>query len=154
MTPETITTTAECPECVGALALNQVELGEILACDDCGAELEVRLSDRENTSIVGDPTPSTTVITPNGDGVNDVFTLPFALFKLTREAPVYIEIFDLSGAPVRRGLTHSSSGRFVRVWDGTRPSGDLVEPGVYIYRIRVDADARTVEHFGVVHVVY
>ena len=42
MTPETITTTAECPECAGTLALNQVELGEILACDDCGAELEVR----------------------------------------------------------------------------------------------------------------
>ncbi len=119
-----------------------------------GAELEVRLSDHENTSIVADPTPSTIVITPNGDGVNDVFTLPFALFKLTREAPVFVEVFDLSGAPVRRGLTHSSSGRFVRVWDGTRPSGDFVEPGVYIYRIRVDADARTVEHFGVVHVVY
>jgi hypothetical protein len=119
-----------------------------------GAELEVRLRDSENTSIVGVPTPSTTVITPNGDGVNDIFTLPFALFKLTREAPVYVEVFDLSGAPVRRGLTRSSSGRFVRVWDGTRPSGDLVEPGVYIYRIRVDADARTVERFGVVHVVY
>lgn len=119
-----------------------------------GAELEVRLRDSENTSIVGALAPSTTVLTPNGDGVNDVFTLPFSLFKLTREAPVYVEVFDLSGAPVRRGLTHSSSGRFVRVWDGTRPSGDLVEPGVYIYRVRVEADARTVERFGVVHVVY
>jgi alpha-aminoadipate carrier protein LysW len=42
MTTDTITTTAECPECVGTLALDQVEMGEIMACDDCGAELEVR----------------------------------------------------------------------------------------------------------------
>ena len=42
MIANTITTSTECPECVGALALNQVELGEILVCEDCGAELEVR----------------------------------------------------------------------------------------------------------------
>lgn len=42
MTNNTITTSAECPECVGNLNLNAVEQGEILVCDDCGAELEVR----------------------------------------------------------------------------------------------------------------
>mgnify|MGYP001168898863 FL=1 len=42
MTANTITTSSECPECIGKLTLEQVELGEILTCDDCGADLEVR----------------------------------------------------------------------------------------------------------------
>ena len=42
MSVENVTTTSECPECAGELTLDQVELGEILGCDDCGAELEVR----------------------------------------------------------------------------------------------------------------
>ena len=42
MTTNTITTSAQCPECVGVLLLNAVEQGEILVCEDCGAELEVR----------------------------------------------------------------------------------------------------------------
>ncbi len=119
-----------------------------------GAELEVRLLNSEQTSIVGAPTPPTAAITPNGDGLNDVLTLPFSLFKLTREAPVFVEIFELSGTPVRRGLAQSLSGRAVRVWDARRPSGDLVDPGVYLYRVRVDADAGQVERVGVVNVIY
>ena len=42
MSVENVTTTSECPECAGELTLDQVELGESLVCDDCGAELEVR----------------------------------------------------------------------------------------------------------------
>ncbi|HJP31233.1 MAG: gliding motility-associated C-terminal domain-containing protein [Candidatus Latescibacteria bacterium] len=119
-----------------------------------GAELEVRLKDSQNTSIVGELVPPTAVITPNDDGINDVLSLPFSLFKLTREAPVFVEIFELSGRPVRRGLARSASGRMIRVWDGTHPSGDLVRPGVYLFRVRVDADAGQVERTGVVGVVY
>jgi hypothetical protein len=119
-----------------------------------GAELEVRLEDSQNTSIVSEPAPPTAIITPNDDGLNDVLTLPFSVFKLSREAPVYVEIFDLSGAAVRRGNTPSASGRVVRVWDGTDASGDRVEPGLYVYRVRVDADAGEVERLGMVAVAY
>ena len=41
MTNNTVTTTTECPECIGAIPLQQAELGEIVVCGDCGAELEV-----------------------------------------------------------------------------------------------------------------
>ncbi len=119
-----------------------------------GGELEVRLTEGQNTPVIGDAVPVTMVMTPNGDGVNDVFTLPFTLFKLTREAPVFVEIFSLAGAPVRRGFSQSSSGRHVRVWDGTRASGARVEPGVYLYRVRVEADAGEVARVGIVSVVY
>ena len=32
---------ATCPECEAEIALNNVMRGEIVACPDCGAELEV-----------------------------------------------------------------------------------------------------------------
>ncbi len=38
----TVKIAAECPECAGAIALHSNTLkGEIVACPDCGAELEV-----------------------------------------------------------------------------------------------------------------
>ena len=40
MTVDNVTTTSECPECAGELTLDQVELGEILVCDDCGDVVE------------------------------------------------------------------------------------------------------------------
>lgn len=37
----TMTAAAVCPECEGALALNNVMEGEIVVCPDCGIDLEV-----------------------------------------------------------------------------------------------------------------
>ncbi len=51
MTVDNVTTTSECPECAGELTLDQVELGEILVCDDCGDELEVRSLDPLSISL-------------------------------------------------------------------------------------------------------
>ena len=42
MSTNTVTTTTECPECIGTIPLQQAELGEIVVCGDCGAELELR----------------------------------------------------------------------------------------------------------------
>ncbi len=42
MTNNTVTATTECPECIGAIPLQKAELGEIIVCGDCGAELELR----------------------------------------------------------------------------------------------------------------
>ena len=51
MTVDNVTTTSECPECAGELTLDQVELGEILVCEDCGDELEVRSLDPLSISL-------------------------------------------------------------------------------------------------------
>ncbi|MFH0776866.1 MAG: lysine biosynthesis protein LysW [Patescibacteria group bacterium] len=38
--------TAKCPKCDATLSLDdKVELGEIISCDECGAELEVKKID-------------------------------------------------------------------------------------------------------------
>lgn len=38
-------TILQCPECAGELTASPRLVGEILDCDDCGAELEVRSLD-------------------------------------------------------------------------------------------------------------
>lgn len=118
------------------------------------AALEVRLSDGDPVPLVGVLRPSTPVLTPNGDGVSEEWTLPFDVYKLTAPAPLHIEIFDLAGRPVRRGTSIVSGGRAVRIWDGTDHRGQRVPPGTYLYRLRLDADAGEAERTGVVHVVY
>ncbi len=32
---------ANCPDCAAELDLNELELGELIVCDDCGSEIEV-----------------------------------------------------------------------------------------------------------------
>ena len=41
MAIETITATAECPECLGALELKDVMQSEIVQCPECASEFEV-----------------------------------------------------------------------------------------------------------------
>jgi len=119
-----------------------------------GASLAVRLSSADNP-LVADVEPRAPAFTPNGDGVNDVFVLAYSLLKLTRPAPVFFEIFDLSGKRVRQGYVgEDESGRFVRLWDGRDQSGGRAAPGLYIYQVQVEADAETAARQGVVGVVY
>ncbi len=40
-----VNATVECPECAGDVNLVDAEEGEILVCDDCGAELELVKTD-------------------------------------------------------------------------------------------------------------
>jgi alpha-aminoadipate carrier protein LysW len=41
MALQTVTATAECPECFGEVKLKNVMQNEIVQCPDCGADLEV-----------------------------------------------------------------------------------------------------------------
>ena len=47
-----------------------------------------------------------------------------------------------------------ASGSYVRTWDGTDDRGKTVPPGLYMYRIDIDADAGSAEKSGTVAVVY
>jgi hypothetical protein len=116
--------------------------------------LTVRLS-TPNAPLVADVEAGQRVLTPNGDGVNDEFEVAYSLLKLTQSAPVFFEIYNLSGRLVRRGYAgEDRSGRFARVWDGRDDWGALVGPGLYLYQIQVAADSGIERRTGVVNVAY
>ena len=79
--------------------------------------------------------------TPNGDGVNDVAHIQFALFKIYAARPVIIRLYSLDGRQVRRLESQGVGGRQQFTWDGLDHSGNLVAPGLYLCQIEVEADA-------------
>jgi len=79
--------------------------------------------------------------TPNGDGVNDVAQIQFALFKVYAARPVAIRFFSLDGRSVRQLEEQGMGGRQQFAWDGRDDSGNLVAPGLYLCQIEVEADS-------------
>ncbi|MSR84329.1 MAG: hypothetical protein EXS58_15630 [Candidatus Latescibacteria bacterium] len=119
-----------------------------------GGSLVVRLED-ERLRVLGQVQLRAPVFTPNGDGANELFTLDFDLLKLTRSVPVVLEIFDLGGHRLRRlELGRLGSGSQTGAWDGRDEAGQLAVPGLYLYRLQVEADSGTEHRQGVVGVGY
>lgn len=67
--------------------------------------------------------PAQKIITPNGDGRNDIAIFGSLSLNTT------IEIFDVTGRRVR-----SLTG--INIWDGRDSNGNLVESGPYIYQYK------------------
>ena len=116
-------------------------------------ELTVRttLSDRLLADLRVEPRK----FTPNGDGINDRVRFAFNLLQLTNEAPLNVRLFDLSGRLLK--VVHDGgqeSGKLSFFWDGRDESGALVPPGIYLYRIEIEAEEKNVEQSGTVAVVY
>ena len=98
-----------------------------------------------------DPAP----FTPNGDGVNDETTFSYTIVKLFALTPVRVEVYDLAGrlvCPVYEGMERD--GVHLHRWDGRDGDGRLVPPGMYLYRIELDADVGRQSVAGIVYVAY
>ena len=114
----------------------------------------MRLDDRGHPLIDG-LNPRTAVFTPNGDRINDYFELNYNLLKLTRDAAIFFEIYDLAGRRVRQGYGGADdSGSFLRLWDGRDSDGIRAPPGTYIYQVEVEADAGIRARQGIVNLAY
>ena len=93
--------------------------------------------------VLGEVGISSSVMTPNGDGVNDETTFEFAVINLTGPQEVEVRIHDLSGRLVNR-ITEGRpqvSGEYRMSWDGRGAGGGIVPPGIYLVAVEVDADA-------------
>ena len=101
---------------------------------------------------VGVETP---VLTPNGDGVNDVVAVEYTVLKLAQAGTVEVAVFDISGRQVRQLYQgQDRSGRYNRFWDGRGADGRVVGPGLYVYRVRVAADQGWEQRSGLILVAY
>ncbi len=72
------------------------------------------------------------IITPNGDGINDVANF---IFTNPNNETVEGMIFDLSGSVVRDNLPFSSTTSLT--WDGRDNNGSCVSGKVYVYQIKI-----------------
>ena len=135
-----------------------LELAQRVNPGDASAELpseglivRTSLSDR----LLGDLQVEPRTLTPNGDGLNETVEFSFNLLQLTDEVPLRLEIFDLSGRQWRSiAETLPQSGRFHFSWDGRDGDGGVVPPGLYVYRLAVEAERGDAQQSGTIAVVY
>ncbi|MBT4496451.1 MAG: discoidin domain-containing protein [Gemmatimonadetes bacterium] len=105
--------------------------------------------------LVGKVSLSSSVLTPNGDGIGDRLEVEFDLLKVLEPRPVRGAIYDLSGRKVCHLREEwEVAGRMSLGWDGRRESGKIVAPGIYILRIEVAGDARKETVTRLISVVY
>ena len=89
------------------------------------------------------------------DGVNDGVTISFKVFQMVGSAPLRVRLYNLSGTLVREeDLGAIESGEYSLEWDGTNEEGQFVSPGVYLYRVLLEGDARTFVKTGTLVVLY
>jgi len=106
-----------------------------------------------SNQLIGDLEVSSPVVTPNGDGINDKLELSFVVFKADNATPK-VDIIDLAGRVVSRlqGEKEGPTQRFS--WDGTNAGGETVEPGIYLFRIDVNAASGDATQLRTISVAY
>ena len=100
-------------------------------------------------------TLASSVLTPNGDRINDELDIAFSLLGVENTA-TEIGVYTLTGQRIRdlvrgklnKGFYTEAMGR------ARRPRDALVPPGIYLLHIKVDADKEASEQFRLVSVAY
>jgi gliding motility-associated-like protein len=134
-----------------------LELGQRINPGNAAPELvSETLSVRTSLSekLLADLQVEPRTFTPNGDGINDISRFSFNLLQVTEDVPVRLEIFDLSGRLLRMQEALQESGQFSFSWDGRDNRQELVPPGLYLYRIVVEAKKGKDRQAGTIAVVY
>ena len=93
------------------------------------------------SQLIGNLAISSPVLTPNGDGANDLLQISFIAFKIEQGLP-QVQILDLAGRPITRLHPSAIQGAtYTFSWGGRDIDGSMVPPGAYLYRIDLGAEA-------------
>lgn len=105
--------------------------------------------------VLGDVAVSCNPFTPNGDGENDSTTITFKIFGTVRPVPVSVTVYEVSGRMVRKlWEMEVGNGEYGVSWNGKDEEGNIVPPGVYLFRVLVRGDEKRFQYVGQVSVVY
>ncbi len=94
---------------------------------------------------------SSDLVVPNPTTGNA--SIRFQYVGLEQDVPATLDVFNVSGQYIRTITTTARIGANSFEWDGYDRFGDNVPPGVYVYRINVQADNYTDTLFGKIMVV-
>ena len=133
----------------------QVDPGDVTElAQSQGLQILASVSDNK---VLGDVEIRPSVVTPNGDGVNDAMTFDFTVRRLSGVRPVDVQIYDLSGRLVKMLSVQQAivAGTYSIDWAADDEQGQVVPPGIYILRIDVDTDSSSgVRKTGVQRLLY
>jgi len=79
------------------------------------------------------------------------------LLKVLEERPLEVAFYDLGGRLVGQGQSEATRGKAgdqTFTWDGRDLGGQVVPPGIYLCRIKVEADDKDSQLMRLVHVAY
>ena len=124
----------------------QIEAGN--ATDEVSTNsLRVLGGEQEAETPIENLAFSSKVLTPNGDGANDVLAISYTLFRLPGPVPVALNIYDLRGIRIRTlDAGMQGAGPQTVQWDGRDASGELLVPGLYVMEIALKAEFKTFRH--------
>ena len=98
---------------------------------------------------------STSVVTPNGDGINDLLDIEYTLFGLPDAVAARFEVYTLDGRQVAaRAVGLQRSGLQRIEWDGRDESGGLLPPGLYLLGLEIEGEVAALKQMVPVGVAY
>ena len=133
----------------------EVESGDV--SDEMGTnQLRIVAVESSLGSVLRQLEVQPSVFTPQGDGVNDVVLIRFTLFQVLGGTEVEVGLYTLGGQRVWQQVleVQRAGPQEVVEWDGRDEAGALVPPGVYMARVRVEADQGDFDQLQVVSVAY
>ena len=94
------------------------------------------------------------VLTPNGDGINDVLAVRADVINILEPRPWHLRLYDLAGHVLVERSQAVTAGAQDFTWDGRDQVGQLVPPGLYVLELHLDGDAHQQRIQRVISVVY
>lgn len=106
--------------------------------------LRVLGSPEDSPGFVQEMTLSSSVFTPNGDGINDAVVVGYMLFRLPESVPVKLNVYALDGRLLARlDAGVQGSGPQQIAWDGRDGLGELLPPGTYLVGVDLQSEFST-----------